>query len=148
MVIVQFCSSALMLGGYLLFICFLTFVILSLVKMVWYGLLFFLVYIGGLLVLFLYVFSLNSNPQMKLFFFFNSYIYVLGFIFFFFLLGLDVVEEVDCFLFSNVEDNSVLLFGLNESLYVVYMGLFLVYVLFVIRYITRCRQRALRPFWY
>jgi len=144
-VIVQFCSKTLMLGGYLLLICLLAFIILRMMKMVWYGLLFFLVYIGGLLVLFLYVFSLKSKPQVRLFKYLKRYFVLLGGFFFFFFFLTVKIEDLDIFLGSFVEEKSYSLFNLNESVFVVFIGLFLVYVLLVISYLSCKKNSALRP---
>nr|QLY89803.1 NADH dehydrogenase subunit 6 [Bdellocephala punctata] len=58
----QFSINTLFIGLMLLLFCILVFLVFCSLNMTWYGLLFFLVYVGGLLVLFFYVLSINSNP--------------------------------------------------------------------------------------
>lgn len=53
------------LGGLLIFIRICFVILISLISRAWYGYLLFLVYIGGLLVLFIYICIIRSNTVFK-----------------------------------------------------------------------------------
>jgi hypothetical protein len=59
--LIFFSARAMRMGVFLLVYCFFVLFILCLLNRLWYGFLFFIMYVGGLLVLFFYVIALNSN---------------------------------------------------------------------------------------
>lgn len=148
LIVVQLSSKTFVLGVFLLFFCFLLFLVFCFLNMLWYGLLFFLVYVGGVLVLFFYIFSLNPNPNISSIFIGilrkNVFFSVLGcfFIFYFF----SFFEVSDYFLNSFFEDKSYFLFNGLEAYFIFFLGLALVFILFVVRYLTRSLNGALRSF--
>nr|YP_011013890.1 NADH dehydrogenase subunit 6 [Arthurdendyus triangulatus]WPY71413.1 NADH dehydrogenase subunit 6 [Arthurdendyus triangulatus] len=147
LVLVQLSSNTFVLGLYLLFFCLLTFLLFCFLNMLWYGLLFFLVYIGGVLVLFFYVFSLNPNPNFSNILSNVSSWYILLWFFFICLLlyGGGNLDGLDIFLFSFFEENSFFLFNGVEVYLVFFLGLMLVYVLFMVSIVTSSLKSALRP---
>nr|YP_009660829.1 NADH dehydrogenase subunit 6 [Pseudosuccinea columella]QCT09593.1 NADH dehydrogenase subunit 6 [Pseudosuccinea columella] len=58
--------SPISLGGLLIFISVCFVILISLISSAWYGYLLFLVYIGGLLVLFIYMCMISSNTMFKI----------------------------------------------------------------------------------
>nr|YP_010043016.1 NADH dehydrogenase subunit 6 [Ampullaceana lagotis]QPC56785.1 NADH dehydrogenase subunit 6 [Ampullaceana lagotis] len=58
--------SPVSLGGLLIFISISFVILISLMSSAWYGYLLFLIYIGGLLVLFIYMCMISSNTMFKL----------------------------------------------------------------------------------
>nr|QNV11810.1 NADH dehydrogenase subunit 6 [Peregriana peregra] len=58
--------SPVSLGGLLIFISISFVVLMNLMSSAWYGYLLFLIYIGGLLVLFIYMCMISSNTIFKL----------------------------------------------------------------------------------
>nr|QNV12005.1 NADH dehydrogenase subunit 6 [Galba truncatula] len=58
-------TSPVSLGGLLIFISICFVILISLISSAWYGYLLFLVYIGGLLVLFIYMCMISSNTVFK-----------------------------------------------------------------------------------
>lgn len=140
--VAQKSGRALFTGLLLLFFCFLIFFLLSLISLTWYGLLFFLIYVGGLLVLFFYVFSVKSNPGN--FNFSSNLFFVLFFIIIFFFF-FRVYISLDFSFRNRFEDQSYFLFNRNECYLMLVLGWFLLFVLFVIKKILFDIKGAIRP---
>lgn len=115
----------------------------------WYGLIFFLVYVGGLLVLFIYISSLNFKP---VFFFSKIKSWVRFFvkgnlIFLVCLVGTNLDWNYFLFSWSDLDQNnfSLNLFNESELFFLVNVGVLLLLVLWIITKLTFRRRGALRP---
>nr|YP_010565468.1 NADH dehydrogenase subunit 6 [Parakontikia atrata]UZA66410.1 NADH dehydrogenase subunit 6 [Parakontikia atrata] len=143
---IQVSSSTFFFGVFILLFCFLVALFLSIFNLLWYSFLFFLIYVGGVLVLFFYILSLNSNPNMGLnLSFFNPYI--LFFLFFFFIL---MCFQLNIFSFfgyivSSLEENSYLLFQSSNVYFIILLGFYLIFILFLVSIISSSVKGALRP---
>lgn len=141
-VISQRSGRALFTGLLLLLFCFFIFFSLSLINLTWYGLLFFLIYVGGLLVLFFYVLSIKSNPG-------NVNTSSLGLIslggFAFLFLVLSLYYSLDFSFRKRFEDQSYFLFNSKECFLMFVLGFFLLFVLFVVKKFLFDVKGAIRP---
>nr|UHA56325.1 NADH dehydrogenase subunit 6 [Humbertium sp. MNHN JL351] len=135
---VNFFSNVALLGISMISACILVFIILSTLNLFWYGLIFLLINVGGSMVLFYYMFSLQSNPvssfYLFLFFFFSFSI-------FFFLNYVVSLNSINIFSelllnISHMEEVSFYLFSLIESNFLVFLSLFLIFVLLVVSMMT------------
>ena len=112
---------------------------------VWFSILFFLIYVGGLLVLFFYTLSLNSNPFVLSPPLSSSSFLILILSFFFSILILSYYGFIDFFLFSYVFDNSFILFSASNFSFMVFIGCFLIFVLLMVRVFSCILKGAFRP---
>uniref|UniRef100_A0A0C4ZKL6 ND6 protein n=1 Tax=Phagocata gracilis TaxID=1354672 RepID=A0A0C4ZKL6_9PLAT len=133
----QFSVSALMNTILLLLYCILVFLFMVYFNIEWYSLIFILIYLGGILVVFLYNLSLNSNPMTpditmwRIFFFF----------WFFFIIYFIPI----CIPFQSVIINiNTELFNTNSEKFIVFMCLYMLFVLFVVAKITSVEKSAVR----
>lgn len=148
LIAIQLSLNTFLLGVYVLFFCLLISLFLGVLNMLWYAFIFFLIYVGGVLVLFFYIISLNPNPKFREFFSYTKILYFLFFlcIFFFYCLFVENFNYYFLFFFSRVfEDKSFLLFCSVNVYFLFLVRLYLVYILFVVSYIRRSVKRALRP---
>lgn len=117
----------------------------------WYGLIFFLVYVGGLLVLFIYVSSLNFNPAFI--YSENSYLkslFIKGNLLFLMVFGLmNVKWRFFTISWRGLDKNkfSLNLFKESELFFLVNIGVLLLVVLWIITKLTFRRRGALRPYY-
>nr|UHA56265.1 NADH dehydrogenase subunit 6 [Bipalium adventitium] len=132
----QFLSSVLLLGAGMLLICVSIFFLLSFLNLFWYSLIFLLINVGGSMVLFYYMFLLQSNPVGSVSFLSFFFVALLFFFFFFlsFFSGLGISETV--IFSSSVEDVSFFLFNFIESNFLIFLSGFLVFVLLVVSMLT------------
>lgn len=142
LIVAQKSGRALFTGLLLLLFCFLIFFLLSFINLTWYGLLFFLIYVGGLLVLFFYVFSIKSNPG-NFNFRFGLLFIISIFILFFFIFR--VYTSLDFSFRKSFEDQSYFLFNRNECYLMLILGWFLLFVLFVVNKFLFDVRGAIRP---
>ena len=144
----SFIQSTLFLCLVLLAFCFFIVLNLFLFCSVWYALLFFLIYVGGLLVLFFYILSLNSKPLLSISFrasFNFSFLCFLIFSSLFFVTLFFFYDYLDLYLFSFVFDNSYSLFGVFKGPMMILVGAFLLLVLFSVSLFTCVVKGAFRP---
>lgn len=137
--------------GLFIFVCRLCIrLLIRIYSLSWYSLIFFLVYIGGLLVLFIYISSLNFNPVFylsKMRPFLKLLLKVNLFLLFFF-----VITEVHWkFKRAEWERSDINNFRLNlfretEFLFLIKVGALLLVVLWVITKLSFRNRGALRPF--
>nr|YP_010736713.1 NADH dehydrogenase subunit 6 [Bipalium admarginatum]WEM34728.1 NADH dehydrogenase subunit 6 [Bipalium admarginatum] len=133
---IQFSFSVVVLGSLMLSICMLIFFILALSNLFWYGIIFLLINVGGSMVLFYYMFSLQANPLSTFSFLSKIYFFLSLLVFFVFFLEVNT-SAVDLIVTSfSVEDVSFFLFSLNELSLLVFISLFLVLVLLIISILT------------
>uniref|UniRef100_A0A343VVJ3 NADH dehydrogenase subunit 6 n=1 Tax=Crassiplana albatrossi TaxID=1879299 RepID=A0A343VVJ3_9PLAT len=145
-----FSLNSLILGFFILGCSFFISLLISVYSLSWYALIFFLVYIGGLLVLFIYISSLNFNPV-----FYFSNISVLNNILFksnILLLLIFILTQItwnfNVFGWNNLDTNSFSfnLFNEVEILFLINIGFLLLIVLWVITKLSFRNRSALRPF--
>lgn len=150
LLLIQLSSKTYFLGLYLLFLRFIISVCMSYLNMLWYALIFFLVYVGGIMVLFFYIISLNSNPRVlketrNLF----SVLYFPIYLIFFFFLYIIFRKYGLIFTFSFaskfLEDSSYILFYSTKNIFLMFLGLYLIYVLFLVRVFRSKFKGSLRP---
>lgn len=126
-IFIMFGYKSFFLGLRILFLSFVFFIYYCFFNL-WFSLIFFLIYIGGLLVLFFYIFSLKSNPNIiiKL-----NYLFLIFFIFFLCSIRIKYnfkKKFFPCFFFFNYN------FDLLKNIYyLIILCLFLLYVLFLIK---------------
>jgi len=116
----------------------------------WYGLIFFIVYIGGLLVLFIYISSLKFNPV----FYFSKIrstrkiLLKLNVLFFLILRLTQITWNFKGFSWKKKDINKFRfkLFKEVEVLFLINVGVVLLIVLWVITKLSFRNRRALRPF--
>nr|UKA77683.1 NADH dehydrogenase subunit 6 [Platydemus manokwari] len=148
LVVVQLSLSTFLLGVYVLTFCLMVSLFLAVLNMVWYSFIFFLIYVGGILVLFFYIISLNSNPNFSEVLSYTKGFYFFYFVFFVVFLFFFVLDSGSSFVFffpSILEDNSVLLFSSNNSYFLFIVSIYLVFILFVVSYMSSSVKSALRP---
>nr|AJO61381.1 NADH dehydrogenase subunit 6 [Crenobia alpina] len=136
--------NTLFLGFVLLVFCFCILMLLSYIGLTWYGLLFFLLYVGGLLVLFFYVLSVNSNPLATDL---SSYSLNLSFAFgiLFFAVICNFYFSLDFVLRSSVDECSYFLFNRNECFFMIFLCFLLLLVLFLVNKFSFDAKSAIRP---
>nr|UHA56301.1 NADH dehydrogenase subunit 6 [Diversibipalium sp. MNHN JL281] len=148
--VLLFSSSVVFLGGSMLGVCLIVFYLLSVLGLFWYGLIFILINVGGVMVLFYYVFTLNPNPQQTvilgmggLFMLGVSLVLLMGFS-----QGVGIGSAVDGVyeIVESVEDCSYMLFSLVESQFLILVSLLLVFALLVVSYLTSSIGGSFRPF--
>ena len=147
LLLIQISSSTFFFGIFILLICLLVTLRLRLMKMVWYSFLFFLIYVGGVLVLFFYILSLNSKPNLGEMLSSTKIIYFSLVVFFFFFYNFSSVNYFNLFTYVSygLEDKSYLLFRSCKVYFMFIIGLYLVYILFIVSVIRRYLKGALRP---
>ena len=146
-----FSLKSIILGLCLLGSSFSVRLIISNHCLTWYGLIFFLVYVGGLLVLFIYVSSLNFNPA----FIYSENSYLKGFIikgnlFILIVFGLTNVKwKFLTVSWAGLDQNnfSLNLFKESELFFLINIGALLLVVLWIITKLTFRRRGALRPYY-
>nr|BBO00496.1 NADH dehydrogenase subunit 6 [Planocera reticulata] len=145
-----FSLNSLILGLFILLCSFSISLLISIYSLSWYSLIFFIVYIGGLLVLFLYISSLNFNPifYISKISQINNILLKLNLLFFFLLVLTQITWNFNGFLWNNTEINnfSFNLFNDVEILFLINVGLLLLIVLWVITKLSFRNRSALRPF--
>nr|BBO00508.1 NADH dehydrogenase subunit 6 [Planocera multitentaculata] len=145
-----FSLNSLILGLFILLCSFSISLLISIYSLSWYSLIFFIVYIGGLLVLFLYISSLNFNPifYVSKISQINNILLKLNLLFFFLLVLTQITWNFNGFFFNNTEINnfSFNLFNDVEILFLINVGLLLLIVLWVITKLSFRNRSALRPF--
>nr|BEU28586.1 NADH dehydrogenase subunit 6 [Planocera cf. heda SI-2017]BEU28598.1 NADH dehydrogenase subunit 6 [Planocera cf. heda SI-2017] len=145
-----FSLNSLILGLCILVCSFSISLLISIYSLSWYSLIFFIVYIGGLLVLFLYISSLNFNPifYVSKISAINNILLKLNMLFFFLLVLTQITWNFNGFFFQNTEINnfSFNLFNDVEILFLINVGLLLLIVLWVITKLSFRNRSALRPF--
>nr|UHA56292.1 NADH dehydrogenase subunit 6 [Diversibipalium multilineatum] len=136
MVFVQFCSSVVLLGVIMLSLCLLIFIILISINLFWYGLIFLLINVGGSMVIFYYMFSLQSNPLSSYSFISKGFFFVV-LSFFLLLIVSNNINDISFIIFNgSVEEVSFSLFSRCESYLLILISVFLIYVLFVVSMMT------------
>nr|AVP74397.1 NADH dehydrogenase subunit 6 [Discocelis tigrina]AVP74404.1 NADH dehydrogenase subunit 6 [Discocelis tigrina] len=153
LVVNYFCLLSLnsLILGIFIFICSLCVsLLISIYSLSWYSLIFFLVYIGGLLVLFIYISSLNFNPV----FYFSklsplaNILLKANIFFFLFFIITQITWNFSTISWSNSDMNnfSLNLFNETEVLFLINVGILLLIVLWVITKLSFRNRSALRPF--
>ena len=145
-----FSLNSLILGILILSCRFCIRVLIRIYSLSWYSLIFFIVYIGGLLVLFIYISSLKFNPV----FYFSRVKGVrklflkLKIIFLFFFRLTQITWNFKGLFWRNIDYKkySLNLFKEVEILFLIKVGLVLLVVLWVITKLSFRNRRALRPF--
>nr|YP_009711065.1 NADH dehydrogenase subunit 6 [Bipalium kewense]QGI24375.1 NADH dehydrogenase subunit 6 [Bipalium kewense] len=133
---VQFCSSVILLGVIMLSICLIVFFVLSVINLFWYGLIFLLINVGGSMVLFYYMFSLQSNP-LSSYSFISKIFFFLVIVFFGGLSFNNQNTNLGLLSFNtSIEDVSFFLFSICESYFLILISIFLIFVLFVVSMMT------------
>ena len=115
----------------------------------WYGLIFFIVYVGGLLVLFIYISSLKFNPV----FHFSKknpvfkVVAKLKMMALFYLTASKVIWNHSSLTWGRFDENKfrLNLFNENEVIFLINVGVLLLFVLWIITKLTFRRRGALRP---
>nr|AVP74425.1 NADH dehydrogenase subunit 6 [Imogine stellae] len=145
-----FSLNSLVLGILILVGSFLISLLVSIYSLSWYSLIFFIVYIGGLLVLFIYISSLNFNP---VFYFsrisgFGNIFLKLNILFFLLVSLTQITWNFNSFSWNNVDNNnfSFNLFNEVEVIFLINVGILLLIVLWVITKLSFQNRSALRPF--
>nr|AVP74419.1 NADH dehydrogenase subunit 6 [Imogine fafai] len=145
-----FSLNSLVLGLLILFCSFFISLLISIYSLSWYSLIFFIVYIGGLLVLFIYISSLNFNP---VFYFsrtggFLNILLKINVVFFLVISLTQITWNFNGFFWTELDTNnfSFNLFNEVEILFLINVGLVLLVVLWVITKLSFRNRSALRPF--
>nr|BEU28622.1 NADH dehydrogenase subunit 6 [Planocera cf. pellucida MK-2019C]BEU28634.1 NADH dehydrogenase subunit 6 [Planocera cf. pellucida MK-2019C]BEU28646.1 NADH dehydrogenase subunit 6 [Planocera cf. pellucida MK-2019C] len=145
-----FSLNSLILGLFILLCSFCVSLLISIYSLSWYSLIFFLVYIGGLLVLFIYISSLNFNPifYISKLSALNNILLKLNILFFFLFVLTQITWNFNGFFWNNSETNnfSFNLFNDVEILFLINVGVLLLIVLWVITKLSFRNRSALRPF--
>jgi NADH-ubiquinone oxidoreductase chain 6 len=147
-----FSLKSIILGIFLFFCRFSIRILLSIYLSSWYSLIFFLIYIGGLLVLFIYISSLKFNPIFKAPSI-NLGIKILAKLNILFLLYIalrEITWNFKGFYWKKVDNNiySHKLFRDREMLFLINIGFLLLIVLWVITKLSFRNRGALRPFFF
>ena len=133
--LIFFSARAMRMGVFLLVFCFFVLFALCVFNRLWYGFLFFIMYVGGLLVLFFYVISLNSNVGSlwvgKLYKF-SLLMRLVGSGFF----GFFWIGVVDVISYMVVEECSYLVFRVRGVYVVFIVSLVLMLTLFLVGCLT------------
>lgn len=144
-----FSLKSIVLGIFLLTCRFSVSVLIRVYSISWYSLIFFLVYIGGLLVLFIYISSLKFKP---VFYFsdinFISKSFLKANIIIMLLLALtQVTWKLHRFSWERLDENNfrLKLFKESEIIFLINIGLLLLAVLWVIAKLSFRSRGALRP---
>lgn len=137
-----FSSSPLALGLKLLFSSIILALYISFIYLSWFSIIFFLVFIRGLLVLLFYILSLSYNPiSMGLT---NPFSFLL------ILLSIELVPQVYFENYykqkNNTQDTRWKLFNYSEVWFKSLVILFLFFILWVVTKVVYQVQGALRPF--
>ena len=145
--LVLFSLNTLRVGIFILILRFRIRVFVGLYSISWFSLIFFIIYIGGLLVLFIYVSSLNNKPifrgkkvdsiKVKLF--------AVPFLLLVRCLNIRKVNNSHRFFEGKFKDFRLNLFKKKEILLLFSVGLVLLLVLWVIRKVTFSSRGAFRP---
>nr|YP_009434217.1 NADH dehydrogenase subunit 6 [Planocera reticulata]ARS43749.1 NADH dehydrogenase subunit 6 [Planocera reticulata] len=147
-----FSLNSFILGLFILVCSFFVSFLISIYSLSWYSLIFFLVYIGGLLVLFIYISSLNFNP---VFYFsnmnvFSKIFFKINVLFFLFFCFIQVTWNFNVFSWNSSLDSnnfSLNLFNEVEVIFLISIGFLLLLVLWVITKLSFRNRGALRPFY-
>nr|QWT28934.1 NADH dehydrogenase subunit 6 [Girardia tigrina] len=134
------CGSLFVLGLIFLLICLLVVYVFVVFGYFWYALLFFIVYVGGLLILFFYLLSLHSNSF--------GYYSISGCLFFLFIslyfFSIFSLCCLDSYFFYMILNCSYSLFTGFEFIWLFYIFSFLLLVLFYISVFTSVCSCPLR----
>lgn len=110
----------------------------------WYAILFFLVYVGGVLVLFIYISSIKRNPSFKLFT--KNKLLLVSSLTFFFISFPVVKDKVNGWeTFKKSKYFKLTLFSSREKVLIIKIGLLLLFVLWIISKLSFRKSGALRP---
>nr|AVP74391.1 NADH dehydrogenase subunit 6 [Cryptocelis alba] len=118
---------------------------------IWYALIFFLIYVGGVLVLFIYISSLNFNPVFRNQSIWTGWVgntikFQLFFILFSVLLFNPHEGKGTNWIALTSKEYSYDLFLQTETLFLVSVGALLLFVLWAISKLTFRTRASLRPF--
>lgn len=144
-----FSLKSILLGVFLFLCRFSIRILIRIYCLSWYSLIFFLVYIGGLLVLFIYISSLNYNPafySLEVKPIRKILLKVKGLLILLFRV-IQIRWKFKSGFFKNQDTNnfSLNLFNEKELIFLVNVGLLLLLVLWVITKLSFLRRGALRP---
>lgn len=145
-----FSLNSLVLGLLILFCRFFISLLISIYSLSWYSLIFFIVYIGGLLVLFIYISSLKFKP---VFYFsrtggFLKILLKIKVVFFLVISLTQITWNFKGFFWTELDTKKFRfkLFKEVEILFLIKVGLVLLVVLWVITKLSFRNRSALRPF--
>ena len=145
-----FSLNSLILGIFILGCRFFVRILVRFYSLSWYSLIFFIVYIGGLLVLFIYISSLKFKPVFKIPKVNSTTNLMLkGNVLFLFLLCItQITWNFKAFRWNEKEIKNFRfnLFKEVEVLFLIKVGFLLLVVLWVITKLSFRNRRALRPF--
>ena len=145
-----FSLKSIILGIFLLSCSFTIRVLITVHLLSWYSLIFFLVYIGGLLVLFIYISSLKFNPA-----FYFSKTKIIGnklmkinILLCLFVVFTKITWNFKVFGWENLESNNyrLNLFKEKERIFLINVGVLLLLVLWIITKLSFRNRGALRPY--
>nr|YP_009176361.1 NADH dehydrogenase subunit 6 [Enchiridium sp. MTA_2015]ALI86926.1 NADH dehydrogenase subunit 6 [Enchiridium sp. MTA_2015] len=142
-------SNSLKLGGLILGLSFSISIMISLSFLSWLSLIFFIIYIGGLLVLFFYLSSLNYNPlfflvaksNLNAFLVKVNFLILLMFSFIYYSFS----HNIRLFCDNNFNNYSYNLFNEEEFIMLIVVGVMLLLVLWLVTKLTFNTRGALRP---
>lgn len=144
-----FSLKSIILGIFLLISRFSVRVLIRMHTIPWYSLIFFLVYVGGLLVLFIYISSLNFNPV----FYFSenrslgNFLLKAKILVILLLTITQITWNFKEMSWNDLDKNnfSLNLFNEGETIFMINVGLLLLIVLWVITKLSFRTRGALRP---
>lgn len=135
-------SSPLLIGLWVLILAFRLSAWIGVLGIRWFGLILFLVYIGGILVIFIYFVAITPNQQHEL-----KIFYVIPIIFFLFLI---IVLLGDLFgSFSKVIsfNRENIIFSISHGFRLIFIFIMLFVGLVIVVKVTNRISGPLRPFW-
>lgn len=134
------CGRMFVLGAMFLFLCLVIMVILVEVGLLWYSLLFFMIYVGGLLILFFYLLSLHSNSLR----YYSISLSLLSYFMCLCIYSVVILCRLDFYMLSLIIRCSYNLFVGYEFVFLFYIFSFLLLILYYIKIFTSSNSCPLR----